>query len=89
MLKEQSPMHVVCRRLGKSGKTARKHYLQVTDEHFQEATLADEKIAAKSGAVGAQTAPSDPDLRVVIAAWSSLPEATRWDILGIIRAAGQ
>ncbi len=34
------PQHVVCAWLGNSPKIANKHYLQVTDAHFDQATLA-------------------------------------------------
>lgn len=43
------PEHVVCKWLGNSPKTARRSYLQVTEEHFAKATG---KSGAKSGAVG-------------------------------------
>lgn len=43
------PEHVVCKWLGNSPKTARKSYLQVTEEHYEKAT---QKSGAKSGAVG-------------------------------------
>ncbi len=42
-LMESYPAHVVCAWIGNSEAVARKHYLQVTDEHFQRA--ADEKVA--------------------------------------------
>ncbi len=37
-LAEDYPMHVVCAWLGNSERIAARHYLQVTDEHFQRAT---------------------------------------------------
>jgi hypothetical protein len=37
-LAEQFPMHVVCEWIGNSQAVAAKHYLQVTDEHFADAT---------------------------------------------------
>lgn len=37
-LEERFPSHVVCAWLGNSEAVARKHYLQVTDEHFAKAT---------------------------------------------------
>ena len=40
---ESYPSHVVCAWIGNSEAVARKHYLQVTDEHFQRA--ADDKVA--------------------------------------------
>ena len=36
-LAETYPMHVVCRWLGNSQLVAAKHYLQLTDDHFQRA----------------------------------------------------
>ena len=36
-LGEQFPMHVVCKWLGNSEAVAMRHYLQVTDEHFERA----------------------------------------------------
>ena len=36
-LEEQFPSHVVCQWMGNSQQVARKHYLQVTDEHYAEA----------------------------------------------------
>lgn len=36
-LEETVPTHVVCRWLGNSPKVAQKHYLQVTDSHFEKA----------------------------------------------------
>ena len=37
-LTKQFPMHVVCRWIGNSAPVAAKHYLQVTDEHFEQAS---------------------------------------------------
>jgi integrase len=51
-LAERFPMHVVCVWLGNSQLIAAKHYLQVTEEHFER--------AAKSGAVGVQKAVQQP-----------------------------
>ncbi len=36
-LVEQYPEHVVCKWIGNSPRVAKKHYLQVTDEHFEKA----------------------------------------------------
>lgn len=36
-LAEQFPIHVVCKWIGNSQPVAAKHYLQVTDEHFEKA----------------------------------------------------
>lgn len=46
------PIHVVCSWLGNSVRVAGKHYLQVTDEHFE--------CAAKSGASALQKAVQQP-----------------------------
>ena len=37
-LAEEYPMHVICSWIGNSKAIAAKHYLQVTDEHFEKAT---------------------------------------------------
>ena len=37
-LAETYPMHVVCQWIGNSQAVAAKHYLQVTDEHFLQAS---------------------------------------------------
>lgn len=42
---------------------------------------------AKSGALGAQNGPLDPDLVVVAEAWPGLPDALRAGILAMVRAA--
>jgi integrase len=47
-LAEKFPAHVVCKWLGNSEIIARKHYLQVTDAHFEEASGALQK-ALQSG----------------------------------------
>ena len=49
-LEETFPTHVVCRWIGNSPQVARKHYLQVTEEHFDQAIQG----GAKSGALVAQ-----------------------------------
>jgi hypothetical protein len=38
-LAERWPLHVVCAWMGNSQPVAAKHYLQVTDEHFEQAAL--------------------------------------------------
>ncbi len=40
-LAESFPLHVVCAWIGNSQPIAAKHYLQVTDEHFERAVGAD------------------------------------------------
>ena len=37
-LANEFPIHVVCEWIGNSAEVARKHYLQVTEEHFEKAT---------------------------------------------------
>ncbi|HJN07073.1 MAG TPA: tyrosine-type recombinase/integrase [Pirellulaceae bacterium] len=49
-LEEKFPSHVVCKWMGNSQQVARKHYLQMTDEHFERAL----EGGAKSGADVAQ-----------------------------------
>jgi len=48
-LAERYPMHVVCQWIGNSEPVAAKHYLQVTDDHFKQAT-ADSAEAAQNAA---------------------------------------
>ena len=55
-LAESFPMHVVCTWIGNSEAVARKHYLQVTDEHFARAA----KSGAESGAVAVQNPVQPP-----------------------------
>ena len=43
-LAERFPMHVVCRWIGNSEPVAAKHYLQLTDEHFEQA-VREESVA--------------------------------------------
>jgi integrase len=54
-LAETYPIHVVCAWLGNSQAVARKHYLQVTDAHFQKAAGGTE-----SGTVNVQQPPATP-----------------------------
>ena len=44
---ESFPIHVVCDWIGNSQAVAMKHYLQVTDEHFQKAAKGDCKLPQK------------------------------------------
>jgi len=50
-LEEIYPSHVVCAWLGNSERTARKHYLQVTDAHFGQASGQRAALALQSGGV--------------------------------------
>lgn len=47
-LAEQFPLHVVCAWIGNSTAIAAKHYLQVTDDHFNRAAGQPEKAAQKT-----------------------------------------
>ena len=44
-LMDKWPEHVVCSWIGNSRAVARKHYLQVTDEHFEQAAMSPEQAA--------------------------------------------
>ncbi len=44
---------------------------------------------AESGAVGAESAPADPDLQRLIDAWPTLPDAVRAGIAAMVRAAAR
>ena len=55
-LAERFPSHVVCGWLGNSEDIARKHYYQITDAHFAEATTDPKESGAESGAQTAQNA---------------------------------
>jgi len=60
-LEESYPSHVVCAWLGNSLQVARKHYLQVTDEHFAKATRGHERERApESAPIGAGAPKSAP-----------------------------
>jgi hypothetical protein len=50
-LAEEYPAHVVCEWMGNSQAVATKHYLQVTDDHFERACGT---VKSKSGTVAAQ-----------------------------------
>ena len=54
-LKEVYPRHVVCAWLGNSSPIADKHYLQVTDEHFQKAVQNPVQQPAVSPRTGTQS----------------------------------
>lgn len=58
-LAETYPIHVVCKWIGNSEAVARKHYLQLTDEHFDRAVGTVREGAEKSGARTAQRDPAD------------------------------
>ncbi len=53
-LQQRFPVHVVCTWLGNTQAVAMKHYLQVTEEHFAEATGGTRQSGAKSGAADAR-----------------------------------
>jgi integrase len=50
-LAEDFPIHVVCEWIGNSQAVAKKHYLQVTDEHFKAAQKAVQKSSEPAGTV--------------------------------------
>lgn len=52
-LAERYPIHVVCAWLGNSRAVAQEHYLQVTDEHFEQAAISGEEKAAQNPAQSA------------------------------------
>ncbi len=56
-LAETYPMHVVCAWIGNSESVAAKHYLQVTDEHFERATKPTQNPTI-SGAISSNQEPS-------------------------------
>jgi len=65
-LAEAFPMHVVCRWIGNSQPVAAKHYLQVTDEHYEQAATGTgdaEDAAQKAAQIPAQniSAPTRTD----------------------------
>jgi integrase len=53
-LAEKYPIHVVCAWIGNTQRIATKHYLQVTDEHYRQATEGGQESGAESGAVAVQ-----------------------------------
>ncbi len=57
-LAESWPNHVVCAWIGNSEAVARKHYLQVTEEHFQQAA----GIASGKGETAQNAAQQDAEL---------------------------
>ncbi len=49
-LEDRFPSHVVCAWIGNSPQVAKKHYLQVTDAHFEKATAgAADRFEATAG----------------------------------------
>lgn len=59
-LEESFPSHVVCRWIGNSQQVARKHYLQVTDEHYARAQQPASESGAKSDARATQNPAQQP-----------------------------
>ena len=47
-LAERYPIHVVCAWIGNSRAVAQSHYLQVTDEHFEQAAMGGGSVAQKA-----------------------------------------
>ncbi len=55
-LAEQFPLHVVCQWIGNTAAVAAKHYLQVTDSHFEQAAQGGAESGAVESQPGAQAA---------------------------------
>jgi len=72
-LAESFPLHVACAWLGNTQNVAARHYLQVTDEHFQQASTATTDDAAQKAAQQMH-ADSRSKPRVVIPAREKTPE---------------
>ena len=71
--------------LGNSVAVAVKHYLQVTEDHFKQAT----KKATQNPAQRVRQSPAiTSDLQRVIGAWPALPTAVRHGLVTIIDAVG-
>ncbi len=64
-LADMWPEHVVCKWLGNSRVVARRHYLQVTDEHFAKAA-AGESAAQNPAQQGAESARTGPQFDTLI-----------------------
>ncbi|WP_420824950.1 tyrosine-type recombinase/integrase [Symmachiella dynata] len=65
-LAEDYPMHVVCAWLGNSQPVAMKHYLQLTDEHFEKAVQNPVQQVAVSGRGDSQSGQSADDETLVL-----------------------
>ena len=77
--------HVAPAWLGNSVAVAVKHYLQVTEDHFKQAT----KKATQNPAQRVRQSPAiTSDLQRVIGAWPALPTAVRHGLVTIIDAVG-
>jgi len=63
-LAEEFPLHVVCKWLGNSQPVAAKHYLQVTDDHFQKATQNPTQTVHDKGVCDGQAQQETPQLSV-------------------------
>ncbi len=92
-LEDRFPSHVVCAWLGNSVPVAQKHYLQVTESHFEEATKAVQNPVQRRAAVGCTSVqdaeadnsqvvglPQFADAGDVVAAWCNMPESEKWAI---------
>lgn len=55
-LAEKFPIHVVCKWLGTTTQIASKHYLQITEDHYSQASNTSPRSAAESGAQAVQNA---------------------------------
>lgn len=66
-LVERWPVHVVCSWLGNSALIARKHYLQVTEEHFEQAAMGEGKAAQKAAQQNADSTRNEsPQVPVMV-----------------------
>jgi len=81
-LAETYPLHVVCAWIGNSQAVAAKHYLQVTDEHFERAAGASETEVVAEKPVVAM--PTMGDLEQLASQWAELPPGVQQQILGMI-----
>src|SRR5262249_43277100 len=59
-LAETWPEHVVCAWIGNSRDVARKHYLQVTDDHFDRAAAGKDSAAQSAAQEPAESSAGDP-----------------------------
>lgn len=83
-LAESWPEHVFCSWIGNSRLVARKHYLQVTDEHFEQAAAASGQVAQNQAQQAAELprtdsqshserTPDDQELQHVAAPCDAVP----------------
>jgi integrase len=81
-LAETYPLHVVCAWIGNSQAVAAKHYLQVSDEHFERAAgSSDTQVVAVKPVVAM---PTTGDLEQLASQWAELPQALQQQILDMV-----